>query len=60
MVVRGRAGFVARFVGVWTRAGMSGNYISEVERANMECSLTALVKIARALGVRVLHLARRI
>jgi hypothetical protein len=32
---------------------MHRNFIGEVERGNMECSLTSMVKIANALGVRV-------
>jgi len=35
------------------RANLHHNFIGEVERGNMECSLTSMVKIARALGVRV-------
>ena len=40
------------------RADMHHNFIGEVERGNMECSLTSMVKIARALGVRVRDLVR--
>jgi len=35
------------------RADLHHNFIGEVERGNMECSLTSMVKIATALGVRV-------
>ena len=42
------------------RAGLHRNFIGEVERGNMECSLTSIVKIARALGVHVRDLVRRI
>ena len=42
------------------RAGLHHNFIGEVERGNMECSLTSIVKIARALGVHVRDLVRRI
>jgi transcriptional regulator with XRE-family HTH domain len=35
------------------RADLHHNFIGEVERGNMECSLTSMVKIAKALGVRV-------
>jgi len=42
------------------RADMHHNFIGEVERGNMECSLTSMVKIARALGVRVRDLVRRV
>ena len=34
-------------------ADMHHNFIGEVERGNMECSLTSMVKIAKALNVRV-------
>ena len=34
-------------------AELSLNFVGEVERGNMECSVTSLVKIARALGVQV-------
>ena len=40
------------------RADMHHNFIGEVERGNMECSLTSMVKIASALGVRVRDLVR--
>ena len=40
------------------RADLHHNFIGEVERGNMECSLTSMVKIARALGVRVSDLVR--
>jgi transcriptional regulator with XRE-family HTH domain len=42
------------------RAGLHHNFIGEVERGNMECSLTSMVKIARALRVRVADLVRRV
>lgn len=35
------------------KADLHHNFIGEVERGNMEISLTSLLKIARALGVRV-------
>ena len=35
------------------RAELHHNFIGEVERGNMECSLTSMLKIARGLGVRV-------
>jgi transcriptional regulator with XRE-family HTH domain len=35
------------------KAGLHHNFIGELERANMETSLTSLLKIARALKVRV-------
>ncbi len=35
------------------KADLHHNFIGEVERANMEISLTSLLKIAKALGVRV-------
>jgi transcriptional regulator with XRE-family HTH domain len=40
------------------QADMHHNFIGEVERGNMECSLTSMVKIAKALGVRVRDLVR--
>ena len=42
------------------RADMHHNFIGEVERGNMECSLTSMVKIAKALGVRVRDLVRQV
>ena len=42
------------------RADMHHNFIGEVERGNMECSLTSMVRIAKALGVRVKDLLRRV
>jgi transcriptional regulator with XRE-family HTH domain len=55
---RKKAGLTqARLAG---RAGMHHNFIGEVERGNMECSLTSMVKIAGALGVRVCDLVRRV
>ena len=41
-------------------ADMHHNFIGEVERGNMECSLTSMVKIAKALGVRVSDLVREV
>ena len=35
------------------KADLHHNFIGEVERGNMETSLTSMLKIARALGVRV-------
>lgn len=35
------------------KADLHHNFIGEVERGNMETSLTSLLKIAKALGVRV-------
>jgi transcriptional regulator with XRE-family HTH domain len=35
------------------RAYLHHNFVGEVERGDMECSLTSMVKIAKALGVRV-------
>ena len=40
------------------QADMHHNFIGEVERGNMECSLTSMMKIARALGVRVRDLVQ--
>ena len=42
------------------KADLHHNFIGEVERGNMECSLTSMVKIATALGVRVGDLVRRV
>jgi transcriptional regulator with XRE-family HTH domain len=42
------------------RAGLHHNFIGEVERGNMEVSLTSLVKIAKALRVRVVDLLREL
>ena len=42
------------------KADLHHNFIGEVERANMEISLTSLLKVARALGVRVRDLVRDI
>jgi len=42
------------------RADMHHNFIGEVERGNMECSLTSMVKIAKALRVRVRDLVRKV
>lgn len=35
------------------KADLHHNFIGEVERGNMEASLTSMLKIAKALGVRV-------
>jgi transcriptional regulator with XRE-family HTH domain len=35
------------------KADLHPNFIGEVERANMEISISSLLRIARALGVRV-------
>ena len=35
------------------KANLHHNFIGEVERGNMEISLTSMLKIAKALGVRV-------
>jgi XRE family transcriptional regulator, regulator of sulfur utilization len=35
------------------KADLHHNFIGEVERGNMEASLTSLLKISKALGVRV-------
>jgi transcriptional regulator with XRE-family HTH domain len=40
------------------RADLHHNFIGEVERGNMEISLSSLLKIAKALGVRVRDLLR--
>ncbi|MCE0498787.1 MAG: helix-turn-helix domain-containing protein [Methylacidiphilales bacterium] len=42
------------------RADLHHNFIGEVERGRMECSITSLLKIATALGVRVADLVRKI
>jgi transcriptional regulator with XRE-family HTH domain len=42
------------------KAGLHHNFIGEVERGNMETSLTSLLKIAKALNVRVIDLVRDI
>ncbi len=42
------------------RADMHHNFIGAVERGNMECSLSSMVKIAGALGVRVRDLVREV
>jgi transcriptional regulator with XRE-family HTH domain len=44
--------------GLAERAELNPNYLGEVERGNKECSLTTMVKIAKALGVRVSYLVR--
>jgi transcriptional regulator with XRE-family HTH domain len=53
---RNKAGFTQEKLA--ERADMHHNFIGEVERGNMECSLTSMVKIAKALGVRVRDLVR--
>jgi DNA-binding XRE family transcriptional regulator len=53
---RSKAGFTQEKLAEW--ADMHHNFIGEVERGNMECSLTSMVKIAKALGVRVRDLVR--
>jgi XRE family transcriptional regulator, regulator of sulfur utilization len=40
------------------RADLHHNFIGEVERGNMEVSLGSLLKIAKALGIRVRELVR--
>jgi transcriptional regulator with XRE-family HTH domain len=42
------------------KADLHHNFIGEVERGNMEISLGSLLKIAKALGVRVRDLVDRI
>ena len=42
------------------RADMHHNFIGEVERGNMECSLSSMVKISKALGVRVKDLVAKV
>lgn len=42
------------------RADLHHNFIGEVERGNMEISLGSLLKIAKALGVRVTDLVRNL
>ena len=42
------------------RAGLHHNFIGAVERAEMEISLSSMVKVARALGVRVRDLVRQV
>jgi transcriptional regulator with XRE-family HTH domain len=41
-------------------ADLHHNFIGEVERGNMEASLTSLLKISKALGVRVRDLVANI
>jgi transcriptional regulator with XRE-family HTH domain len=53
---RNKAGFTQEKLA--ERADMHHNFIGEVERGNMECSLTSMMKIAKALGVRVRDLVR--
>lgn len=42
------------------KADLHHNFIGELERGNMETSLTSLLKISRALGVRVKELVEDI
>jgi XRE family transcriptional regulator, regulator of sulfur utilization len=42
------------------KSDLHHNFIGEVERGNMEISLSSLLKIARALGVRVRDLVEDI
>jgi transcriptional regulator with XRE-family HTH domain len=42
------------------KADLHHNFIGEVERGNMEASLTSLLKISKALGVRVRDLVANI
>ena len=42
------------------KAELHHNFIGEVERGNMEASLTSLLKISKALGVRVRDLVANI
>jgi len=42
------------------KADLHHNFIGEVERGNMEASLTSLLKISKALGVRVRDLVTNI
>ncbi len=42
------------------KADLHHNFIGEVERGNMEVSLGSLLKIAKALGVRVRDLVKDI
>jgi hypothetical protein len=39
---------------------MHHNFIGEVERGNLECSLTSMVKVAKGLAVRVRDLVRKV
>ena len=48
---RTRAGFTQEKLA--ERAELHHNFVGEVERGNMECSVTSLVKIAKALNVSV-------
>ena len=41
-------------------ADLHHNFVGEVERGNMECSLTSMVKLAKALKVRVRDLVREL
>ncbi|HEV2318126.1 MAG TPA: helix-turn-helix transcriptional regulator [Verrucomicrobiae bacterium] len=42
------------------KADLHHNFIGEVERGNMEISLGSLVKIAKALGVKVRDLVEKV
>lgn len=42
------------------KADLHHNFIGQVERGNMETSLTSMLKIAKALGVRVRDLVSEI
>jgi transcriptional regulator with XRE-family HTH domain len=42
------------------KADLHHNFIGEVERGNMEASLTSLLKISKALGIRVRDLVANI
>jgi transcriptional regulator with XRE-family HTH domain len=42
------------------KSDLHHNFIGEVERGNMEASLTSLLKISKALGVRVRDLVANI
>ncbi len=50
-IYRQQAGFTQEKLA--EAAELHHNFIGEVERGNMECSVTSLVRIAKALGVRV-------
>jgi transcriptional regulator with XRE-family HTH domain len=41
-------------------AGLSLNFVGEVERGTMECSFTSMVKIAEGLRVRVSDLVKEV
>ena len=42
------------------RAERSLNFVAEVERGNMECSFTSMVKIAKGLRVQPVDLVRKV